>query len=60
MNFPMAQTLSQTKLGIDMLRTTEVIDILGVFYPVLAKIWLPWQRPLDFCNQKCLLWICRP
>jgi len=24
---------------------------------ILAKIWLPWQRPLDPCNQKCFLWI---
>ena len=29
------------------------------FWPILAKIWLPWQRPLDPCNQKCLLWIGR-
>ena len=27
---------------------------------ILAKNWLPWQRPLDPCNQKCLLWIARP
>jgi len=27
--------------------------------PILAKIWLPWQRPLDPSNQKCLLWIGR-
>jgi len=26
-----------------------------IFWPILAKIWLPWQRPLDPCNQKCLL-----
>ena len=25
-----------------------------------GKIWLPWQRPLDLCNQKCLFWIGRP
>ena len=31
-----------------------------IFLPILAKIWLPWQRPLDPCNQKCLLWIRRP
>ena len=30
------------------------------FLPILAKIWLPWQRPLDPCNQKCLLQIGRP
>jgi len=29
------------------------------FLPNLAKMWLPWQRPLDPCNQKCLLWIGR-
>jgi len=28
-----------------------------IFLPILAKTWLPWQRPLDPCNQKCLLWI---
>ena len=28
--------------------------------PILAKNWLPWQCPLDPCNQKCLLWIGRP
>jgi len=31
-----------------------------IFWPILAKIWLPWQRPLDRCNQKCLIWIDRP
>jgi len=31
-----------------------------IFLPILAKDWLPWQRPLDLCNQKCLLWIGRP
>jgi len=31
-----------------------------IFLPILAKAWLPWQRPLDPCNQKCLLWIGRP
>ena len=30
------------------------------FWPILAKNWLPWQRPLDPCNQKRLLWIGRP
>jgi len=32
----------------------------GHFCEFLAKIWLPWQRPLVPCNQKCLLWIGRP
>ena len=31
-----------------------------IFLSILAKIWLPWQRPIDPCNQKCLLWIGRP
>ena len=42
-----------------MLHTTEVITIFVIFWPILAKIWLPWQRPSDPCNQKCLLWIGR-
>jgi len=32
---------------------------LSFFWPILAKMLLPWQRPLDPCNQKCLLWIGR-
>jgi len=28
--------------------------------PILAKTWLPWQRPLHHCNQKYVLWIGRP
>ena len=42
-----------------MLHTTEVMAIFVIFWPILAKIWLPWQRLLDPCNQKCLLWIGR-
>ena len=38
----------------DMSLTTEVMAIFVTFWPILAKIWLPWQRPLDPCNQKCL------
>ena len=30
-----------------------------IFLPILAKIWLPWQRPLDPSYQKCFLWISR-
>jgi len=44
----------------DMLHTTEVMAISLIFWPILVKIWLPWQRPLDPCNQKRLLWIGRP
>jgi len=31
-----------------------------ILLPILAKIWLPWQHPLDRCNQKCLLLIVQP
>jgi len=44
----------------DVSLTTEVMAIFVKFWPILAKIWLPWQRPLDPCNQKCLIWIGRP
>ena len=40
----------------DMLNTTEVMAIFVIFWLILAKIWLPLQRPLDPCIQKCLLW----
>jgi len=38
----------------DMLHTTNVIAIFMILWPILTKIWLPWQRPLDPWNQKCL------
>ena len=60
MNSPMAQTYLRTKLCMDMSLTTEVMAIFVIFWPILAQIWLPWQRPLDPCNQKCLLRIGRP
>ena len=41
----------------DMSLTTDVMAIFVIFWPILAKIW---QRPLDPCNQKCLLRIGRP
>jgi len=44
----------------DMSLTTEVMAIFVILWPILATIWLPWQRPLDSCNKKCLLWIGRP
>jgi len=37
-----------------------LLPFFGILLSTLAKIWLPWQRPLDPCNQKCLLWIVRP
>jgi len=60
MNFLNVPPYLKTKLGMDMLHTTEVMTIFVIFLPILAKIWLPWQRLLDLCNQKCLLWICLP
>jgi len=43
MNTPMAQTLSQNQTldgGV-----TYNLAIFVIFWPILAKIWLPWQRP---------------
>ena len=54
-------TYLKTKLCIAMLHTIEVLAIFVIFcLYILAKIWLPWQRPLNPCNQKCLLWIRLP
>ena len=50
----------KTELCIGVSLTTEVLAIFVVFLPILAKIWLLWQHPLDPCNQKCLIWIGRP
>jgi len=36
----------------DALHTTEVMAFSVTFLPILVKIWLPWQRLLDPCNQK--------
>jgi len=41
----------------DMSLTIEVVAIFVIFWPILAKNWLPWQRPLDLSNEKCLLCI---
>jgi len=43
-----------------MLHTTKIMAIFVIFLPILATNWLRWRRPLDPCNQKCLLWIGRP
>ena len=50
----------KTKLCMDVSLTAEVMAIFVTFWPILAKIWLPWQRPLYPCNHKCLIWIGRP
>jgi len=47
----------ETKLCMDVSHTTEIMAIVVIFWSILTKIWLAWQRPLDPCNQKCLLWI---
>ena len=57
MNSPMAQPYLTTKLCMDVWLKTEVNAIFVILWPIMAKIWLPWQCPLDPCNQKCLLWI---
>ena len=45
----------------DMLHTREVVAIFVIFFwLILAKICFPWQRPLDTCNQKYLIWIDGP
>ena len=31
----------------NMLYTTQVMAIFVIFWSILAKIWLPWQRRLD-------------
>jgi len=58
MNSPIAQTLSQNQTLHS--HATEVMAIFVIFLPILAKIWLLWQHPLDLCHQKCLVWIGQP
>jgi len=48
------------QLCMDVSLTIEVMAIFVIFWPILAKLWLPWQRSLDPCNQKYLLWIGLP
>ena len=55
-----AQTLSQNQTLYGYVACKWGYGHFCDFWPILAKIWLPWQRPLDPCNQKCLLWIGRP
>jgi len=60
MNSTIAQTLSQNQNLHGYVAYNWRYGQFCDFWPILAKIWLPWQRPLDSCNQKCLLWIGRP
>jgi len=57
MNLLRAQIVSQNQTLHRMSYATEVMAIFVIFLPILAKIWLPWQRLLHPCNQKCLLWV---
>jgi len=43
-----------------MTHRSEVVTIFVIFLAILAKNWLPWQYPLDPCNQKYFLWIGLP
>jgi len=57
MNSTIAQNLSQNQ------NSARICCIQLKLWSILwflAKFWLPWQRPLDPCNQKCLLRIGRP
>jgi len=60
MNSPMAQTLSQNQTLYHDDAYNWSFGHFCDFLPILAKIWLPWQRPLDPWNQKCFVWIGRP
>jgi len=39
----------------DVSLTTEVMDIFVIFLAYFGKMLLPRERPLDPCNQKCLI-----
>ena len=60
MNSPIAQTLSQNQTLNAYVAYNWSYGRFCDFWPILAKIGCQWQRPLDPCNQKCLLWIDRP
>jgi len=60
MNSTIAQTLSQNQTLHGYVAYNWSYGQFCDFWPILAKIWLPWQRPLNPCNQKCLLWIGQP
>ena len=60
MNSTIAQTLPQNQTLQGYVAYNRSYGQFCDFWPILVKIWLPQQRPLDPCNQKCLLWIGRP
>jgi len=62
MNFPIAQTLSESQN-----QTLHGYFACNWSYSHFCHIFayfcqnlVPWQRPLDHCNQKCLVWNGRP
>ena len=57
MNSPMTQILSQNQTLHGYVAYNWSYGHFCDFWLILAKIWLPWQRPLHPCKQKCLLWI---
>jgi len=57
MSYPTAQNLTQNQT---LHGYVAYNSSYGHFCDILAKIWLPWQRPLEPCNQKCLLWTGQP
>jgi len=52
-----AEILPQNHLCTDVLHTTEVMAIFVTLLPILAKIWLSWQRPLYLAIRNVFLWI---
>ena len=47
MNFPMAQTQSQNQTLHGCVAYNWSYGHFVIFWPILGKVWLPWQRPLD-------------
>jgi len=50
MNSLIAQTLSQNQILHGYVIYNWSYGHFVTFLPILAKTWLPWQRPLDPCN----------
>jgi len=59
MNSPTAQSLSQNQTLHGYVAYNWSYGHFMIFCLILAKMWFPWQRPLDPCNHKCFLWIGR-
>jgi len=59
MNCPMAQTLSQNQTVHGCVAYNWSYGHFVIYLAYFGHNLLPWQRPLDSCSQKCLLWIGR-